>query len=102
MYNGIFNACDMDGTILKGKDRGAVAKKDFIHITGSITYEYFDEDFGKHQHIFVTRTKEDSLDFCNEKCFKAWIEAKVELYQQRKDRYLKENATDEWLRSSTG
>lgn len=96
-------ACDGCGKTLYGKDKAAFVKHANVQINGQIVVQKVDPDSGYNYPIYITKTKEDRLNFCDLVCLQDFIEYKEKRYEDYKKEGLRERASVEAIdRSAKG
>lgn len=92
-------SCDKCGTIVYGTDRGAFVRKTNIFINGQVGKNNVDEETGWKEVVYMTRTAQDQLAFCNATCLVEWLELQEEVWFNRKRaRLMAEAEVDQRIR----
>ncbi len=76
--------CDSCGRTLYGKEKTMFVKETNIQINGQIVLQKVDPDTGWSYPIFITKTKEDRLNFCDLVCLQDFIDMKEKRYEEFK------------------
>lgn len=85
-------SCDNCGKIVYGQDRGAFVRKDNIFINGQMGRNFFDEETKYKETIYYTRQADQMTAFCDRNCLVEWMEREEELFFNRKQARLREEA----------
>lgn len=95
-------SCDNCGTIVYGTDRGAFVRKSNIFINGQVGKNNVDQDTGWKEVVYMTRTAQDQLAFCDTDCLVEWVALQEELWNNRKVAKLRAEAEmDQRIRLET-
>lgn len=87
--------CDSCGKVLYGKEKAAFVKLPNIQINGQIVVQNVDEASGWHTPIFVTRTPNERMNFCDLVCLQDLIDMKEKQFEKRREDNLRTEATAE-------
>ena len=90
-------ACDGCGKILYGKEKAAFVKKANVQINGQIVLQKVDSETEWSYPVYITKTKEDRLNFCDLVCLQEFIEYKEKRYEEFRKEDLRERARVEAL-----
>lgn len=95
MAKNINYSCDACGTVLWGRKGTAYIKKSSLQINGQIVQQAVDPNTEYEEVIFLTRTPNERLSFCDINCLGDYIETEKQLYMNRKQTRLREQASAE-------
>ena len=88
-------SCDNCGTIVYGTDRGAFVRKSNIFINGQVGKNNVDQETGWREVVYMSRTAQDQLAFCDAVCLTEWMGMQEELWNNRKKARLMEEASQD-------
>jgi hypothetical protein len=85
--------CDNCNAVLYGKDRAAFVKKENVQINGQIVVQKVDPKTGYSYPLFVTRTPNERMNFCDLVCLQEHVDYKEARYEEGKRKHLQEEAS---------
>lgn len=84
--------CDSCGKVVYGTDRGEFIRRSNIFVNGQMGKNRVDEQTGWREVVYLTRSAQDQLAFCDAECLVAWVELQETLWDNRKTARLREEA----------
>lgn len=87
--------CDGCGKVLYGMSKGEFVKLPNVQINGQIVIQKTDPETGYGYPVFVTRTSNERMNFCDLVCLQDHMEFREARFEEERKKRLREEASAE-------